>query len=429
MRFLILSQWCWPEHDIRILPLARHLVEQGNEVTVLTGFPNYPQGKIYTGYRVRPWQWEVRDGVRILRLPLVPDHSRSSLWRSLNYLSFAASTCALGPWLCGRADAMFVYHPPLTVGVPALWLSMLRHIPFLFEVQDMWPETLPTTGMANNRLLYRGVGALAKLVYRRAAAITVISPGFKRNLIAKGVPAEKIHVVPNWTDEALFRPLPPDLKLKSEVGMEGRFNVLYGGNMGPVQALGAVLDAAQRLRDLPDVQFVFIGDGIQKPELRERAREANLKNVLFHDRKPAERMAEYYALADVLLVHLQRDPLFEITIPSKTQAYLACGKPILMATGGDAAEIVSSAGAGLVCPAEDPTAMAETVRQFYSMPRARLQEMGERSRKVFLEQFRQEALLECLEQLLAGIALGKRGASMTMPSQRACTPTRGKDQS
>jgi glycosyltransferase involved in cell wall biosynthesis len=148
--------------------------------------------------------------------------------------------------------------------------------------------------------------------------------------------------------------------------MEGRFNIVFAGNMGPAQALGTVLDAAQRLRNHPEIQFVFVGDGIHKPELQKRAREMNLKNVLFHDRKPAECMAKYYALADVLLVHLKRDPLFEITIPSKTQAYLACGKPILMAVAGDAAEIVRSAGAGLVCPPENPAAMSETVLQFYS---------------------------------------------------------------
>jgi colanic acid biosynthesis glycosyl transferase WcaI len=427
MRFLGLSQWCWPEPDVRVLPLARGLVKRGNQVTVLTGLPNYPQGKIYPGYRAQPWQWETHDGVRVLRLPLVPDHSRSSLWRSLSYLSFAASTCTLGPWLCGQADAMFVYHPPLTVGLPAMWISLLRRIPYVFEVQDMWPETLLTTGMANSHLLYHGVGALAKLVYRRAAAITVISPGFKRNLIEKGVPAGKIHVIPNWADDALYRPLQPDPKLKRESGMEGRFNVVFAGNMGPAQALGTVLDAAQGLRDLLDVQFVFIGDGIQKPELQARVREAELKNVRFLDRQPAERMAEYYALADVLLVHLQRDPLFEITIPSKTQAYLACGKPILMAVRGDAAEIVRSAGAGLVCPAENPTAMAEMVRQFYSMPSAQLQEMGKRGRKVFLEQFSQEALLERFEQLLTSVALGKDGVPVASSSRRARTTLSGKD--
>jgi glycosyltransferase involved in cell wall biosynthesis len=318
---------------------------------------------------------------------------------------------------------MFVFHPPLTVGVPALWLSMLRHIPFVFEVQDMWPETLLTTGMANSRLLYRGVGALAKRVYKSAAAITVISPGFKRNLIEKGVPAGKIHVIPNWVDDALYRPLHPDPKLKRESGMEGRFNVIFAGNMGPAQALRTVLDAAQLLQDLPDVQFVFIGDGIQLPELQARVEKAKLRNVRFLERQPAERMAEYFALADVLLVHLKRDPLFDITIPSKTQAYLACGKPILMATGGDAAEIVRTAGAGLLCPSENPTAMAEKVRQFYSMPSAQLHEMGERSRKAFLEQFSQEALLERLEQLLAGIGLGKRGEAITLPSRRECTPS------
>ena len=142
MRVLILSQWYAPEPDIKIHLLAKDLVSRGHRVISITGLPNYPQGRIYPGYHQRPWQWEEVDGVRVLRLPLYPDHSRSVERRSLNYLTFAASASLLGPLLCGPADVMWVYHPPLTVGIPAWWIGLLRRVPFVYEIQDMWPETL-----------------------------------------------------------------------------------------------------------------------------------------------------------------------------------------------------------------------------------------------------------------------------------------------
>ena len=148
MRFVILSQWCWPEPGFKILSLAQGLVQRGNEATVITGFPNYPQGKVYPGYRIQPWKWEEHEGVRVLRLPLLPYHGRSKFKRAVNCLSFALSASVLGPLLCGSADVMWVYHPPLTIGIPAWWIGLLRRVPFVFEIQDMWPESLTATAMA-----------------------------------------------------------------------------------------------------------------------------------------------------------------------------------------------------------------------------------------------------------------------------------------
>jgi colanic acid biosynthesis glycosyl transferase WcaI len=226
MRILILSQWYLPEPDFKIHLLGRNLAQSGHQVTAITGFPNYPGGQLYPGYRIRWRQWEQRDGVRVLRVPLYPDHSWSGLRRILNYLSFALSASSIGAVLCGRADVMWVYHPPLTVGIPAWWISLLRRIPYVFNIHDMWPETLAATGMLPLSISAKWLGAIARFVYRRAAAITVVSPGFRRNLIEKGVPADKIHVIPNWADEDVYRPVPRDEALAAEYGLSEHFNAI-----------------------------------------------------------------------------------------------------------------------------------------------------------------------------------------------------------
>jgi len=414
MRILILSQWYIPEPDIKIHLLGKSLVERGHQITAITGFPNYPQGRIYPDYHQRPCQWEHRDGVRVLRVPLYPDHSCSGVKRIINYLSFAASASVLGPLLCGPADVMWVYHPPLTVGIPAWWIGLLRRVPFVYEIQDMWPETVIASGMMSNGVAIRSLSRLAQFVYRRATAITVISPGFKRDLISKGVPAEKIHIIPNWADEEIYRPLPRDEGLAAEHGLTGRFNVVYGGNMGAAQGLHNVVEAATLLRDLPEVQFVFIGDGVDQDALHQMVQERKLENVRFLGRQPAQEMPRFFALADVLLVHLKRDPLFEITIPSKTLAYLACGRTILGVVAGDPADVIRRAGAGVISPQEDPSALSQTVRTLYAMDPDERELMGRRGRKAFLENYTRAVLVDRYEMLLQEVAQ-QRKSFITAP--------------
>jgi glycosyltransferase involved in cell wall biosynthesis len=394
---------------MKIHLLARDLVSRGHMVTSITGFPNYPAGQLYPGYQLRWRQWEQIEGVRVLRLPLYPNHDRSAGKRVLNYVSFAASASVLGSALCGPADVMWVYHPPLTIGIPAWWIGWLRRVPFVYEVQDMWPETLAATGMLPSPRAARWIGRLARFIYARAAAITVISPGFKRNLIEKGVPADKIHVIPNWADEDVYYPAARDEALAVEYGLVRRFNIVYGGNLGAAQAMDNVLNAAALLRDTPEVQFVLIGDGVDATALQAAAQVRGLNNVCFVGRQPAERMPGFYALADALLVHLKRDPLFEITIPSKTIAYLACGRPIISCVAGDAAEVIQSAEAGIVCPPGDPDALARAVRELQATPESRRRAMGDAGRRAFLENYTRRVLVDRYESLLSDIAERGKG--------------------
>ena len=403
MRIVVLSQWYTPEPDVKSHLLAKDLATRGHEVTSITGYPNYPEGMLHAGYRIRWRQWEVRDNVRILRVPLYPDHSRSTLKRVLNYASFAASAATIGTALVGPADVMWVYHPPLTTGLPAITIGGLRRVPFIYEIQDMWPETLAATGMVSSKRALNAVDVLAKQVYGQAAAITVISPGFKRNLISKGVNADKIHVVPNWADEDTYYPVDRDERLAQESGLEDRFNVVYAGNMGTAQALQNVIKSAVLLSDVRNLQFVFIGNGVEEDKLKRDVAAAGLGNVLFLGRKAPQQMPAYYALADVLLVHLKSDPLFAITIPSKTTAYMACGRPILAAVNGDAAELVQSAGAGLACQPEDPHALAAAIRELYAMSCDQREAMGNAGRQTFLCRYTRAVLVERYEALFAQV--------------------------
>ncbi len=399
MRIVLLSQWCPPEPEFRVLNLGASLVERGHQVTLITAFPNYPIGRIYDGYKQRLWQREEKYGVQIVRLPVYPDHSRSSLRRMLTYFSYAFSATLLAPFFVGSPEILWVYHPPLTISIPAMWISLLRRIPFVYEIQDMWPETVAASGMMDKSLVIRMLGALAKFAYKRAAAITVISKGFKTNLIGKGVPEAKITVIPNWGDDHIYNPVERDPAFGEQYGLSGRFNVMFAGTMGPAQNLHTVIDAAEKLKDLHDVQFVFIGDGIDLPDLKAAAAEKQLTNVLFIDRQPAACMPQFFAWGDVMLVQLRNDPLFHMTIPSKTLAYLACGCFIVCAVPGDGSEVVEQAGAGFTCPPDNAQALAETIRRAYALPAAERQAMGQAGRAAFLERFNRAYLVDDYESL------------------------------
>jgi glycosyltransferase involved in cell wall biosynthesis len=378
--------------------MTETLQAKGHDVIVLTGFPNWPEGKVYPGYKIRLWQKETIGGVPIVRMPLYPEHSSSKIRRILNYLSFVISACLLGFFLIRRPDVIHAVQPPTTC-FPACFLSRLWRIPFTYEVQDMWPETLQATGMVNNQRILSIVSKYCHWSYAKAAAIRVISPGFRENLISKGVPSEKIYFISNWVDTDFYKPRPPDINLSERFGFKGRFNILYAGSIGLAQGLETILEAAVLLQDLPDIQFVLAGDGLALPSLEENIASREIKNVKFLGRQPMHLMPDLYALADVLLVHLKDDPLFRITIPHKTLTYLSAGKPILTAVEGDVAEVINSNHAGLTCPPGNPDALADTIRKFYNMTLNERETLGENGRKAACNLYGREKMVDKIESM------------------------------
>jgi glycosyltransferase involved in cell wall biosynthesis len=381
MKILLLSQWYPPEPMKLLSDMTEALVGMGHEVTVLTGFPNWPTGRIYTGYRQRLVQRETVNGVRIIRIPLYPDHSGNAFRRAANFLSFALAAAVLGPFLVPQVDVMHVIHPPITVGFPAWVLSRLRGFPFTLEIQDMWPENLRATGMLRNESALRLIGAFARWVYSKASFVRVISPGFRLNLLSKGVPDEKIRVISNWVDTEYYRPTARSPELLDRFGMRGRFNILYAGTIGLAQGLDVVLDAAAQLQlSLPEAQFVLAGDGVESYRLGREAEIRGLTNVRFLGRLPGDMMPALYACADVLMLHLRADPLFSITVPHKLFTYMAAGKPILVGGVGDSVSLVTESKAGLVSPPGNPEALARAVAALHQMSPEERATMGRNGR-------------------------------------------------
>jgi glycosyltransferase involved in cell wall biosynthesis len=384
LRVLLLTQWFDPEPTFKGLVFARELVRQGFDVEVVTGFPNYPGGKVYAGYKIKLIQRECIDGVQITRLPLYPNHDQSATKRVLNYASFAASALFYGLFMAKRVNVMYAYHPPLTVGIAACLLRWIKGIPLVYDIQDMWPDTLRATGMLNNPRALGLVGRVCDWVYRRVDLLVVLSPGFKRLLVQRGVPESKIEVIYNWADESALTA--PVGRLSPSFPGADRFKIVFAGNMGKAQALDAVLDAAIILKGRGSlVSFVMLGGGVEVARLSDLAKDLGLGNVVFFPPVPMAEVGTVLAAADALLVHLRKEPLFEITIPSKTQAYMAVGKPLLMAVNGDAADLVMQSNSGLTAESENPIALADAAQQLADMPLTDLQAMGSRARQFYQE--------------------------------------------
>ena len=397
-RILITSQYFWPE-DFPINDLARGLRQKGHEITILTGMPNYPEGRFYPGYKAFPIKKENYDGVQIVRVPMVPKGSGSAVRMALYYLSLAFSACLVVPvFFRKKIDLVFVYQPsPITVGFPALVLKHLDFVPVWMWVQDLWPETLAATGMVRSRLLLRLTDHLVRFIYSGCDWILVQSRSFVQSITKRGVPEEKIRFFPNSALE-FYRPVSLEPEAPERNLMPPGFRVIFAGNIGRAQDIPTILSAAEKLKNERDIHWLLLGDGTMRPWAEERIRARGLDaTVHMLGRHPARTMPRFFALADVLLVTLRKDPIFSLTIPSKVQSYLACGKPIVAALDGEGARIIEEAGAGFAAPAGDGDALAARVMKMHRMPGVELERMGRLSRKYFETHFERNSLLARLD--------------------------------
>lgn len=401
MRILLLTQWFQPEPNFKGLPLARALAGLGHEVEVLTGFPNYPGGKLYPGHRIRLHQVDYMDGIRVTRAPLYPSHDKSALGRILNYASFAiASTLSI--FSIRRPDVVYVYCPPMTAAAAAMALRLTRGVPYVIDVQDLWPDTLIATGMVKEGLIVRLVGLWSKFAMRCARALIVLSPGFKLRLEQRGITCP-VHIIPNWA--------PPEIehmeivRPTKTVGPDHVFNILFAGNMGKAQSLETVILAARRLKiEAPHIRFTLIGGGVDVDQLKQSGEAAGTDNIVFLPARPPSDMAPVFSDADGLLVHLRDDPLFSITIPSKTQAYLSIGRPILMGVRGDAADMLTAAQAGIAFNPEDADSLADAAITLSAMsPEARTA-MGQSGKAFYTEHLAFDKGVRAIERVLSAAA-------------------------
>ncbi len=406
MRILLLTQWCEPEPTFKGVLFAQELQKRGHHVQILTGFPNYPGGKLYPGYRVQWRSREVIGGVPILRVPLYPSHDGSVIHRVANYASFAlsASIAAIG---IQKPDVVYVYHPPASIAVPAMALKLLRGVPFVYDVQDLWPDTLAATGMLSSQRILNAVGSFMRKVYRSAAETVVLSQGFRDALLTEGVEPETVTVIPNWTYEDRLNAGHPGAERATELGFAGHFNVVFAGTMGAAQALDTVLDAAELLRADSEIRFVLVGGGIEAERLADQAQRRGLGNVVLLPRRPVDEVGELLGMADAVLVHLRDDPLFAITVPSKTQSYMLSGRPILMGVRGDAAAMVEAANAGITFPPEDARGLADAVLRMREAGADAREEMGRNGARFYHDHLSLRAGVDRFVDLFGRAALRK----------------------
>jgi len=401
MRILILSQRYYPEPLPKPSELAEALSQRGHSVTVITGFPHYPERRLYPGYRLSLAKREIVSGIPVVRTFVWPYHGRSAIGRVLNYVSFMCSS-VLGSLRTPPCDLIYVWHPPLTVGLAAWAIARLKRAPYVYDVQDIWPESAVWSGMLTNQLIIWCLHQLERFVYDGAKHILVVSSGAKDNLQSKGVPSEKISVARHWVDESIFNQ-PSDseaARVRLQYHFADRFVVMFAGNLGIVQGLEAVIRAAELLREEKNVLFVFVGDGSDKPRVVALTQQLRLTNVLFVDRQPMAAMPAILGSADALLVHLKRSRLAGVSIPTKTLAYLASGRPIIMGVHGAAADLVRRAEAGIVVAPDDPQELARAVLELYRLPLSERMRMGQNGRAFLLKEHSKESVLDEYEAIL-----------------------------
>ncbi|MBF9046478.1 glycosyltransferase [Rhodobacterales bacterium LSUCC0031] len=393
MRLLIVSQYFWPE-SFRINEVARSLVERGIVVDVLTGKPNYPEGKIFPGYQAAFCMREKWHGVSVFRVPLFPRGVKSGIRLILNYMSFILSGTILGAWQLRKikSDIIFVYAPsPLLQALPALCLGRIKRIPVVVYVQDLWPESLAATGYVRNRLALRMVETLVKLIYRRSALILVSSRPFL-SPIERFSPSAEIIYYPNSVDPSFCN---PDGELKPEVpALDKGFCVVFAGNVGAAQAVHVISEAAERLRDHDDIRLVVLGTGSELEWMHARIAELGLSNLFLVGRFPVEAMPHLLSRADVLLATLADQSIFAITVPNKIQAYMAVGRPIIASMNGEGARLVLEAEAGISVPAEDGKALADAILKLHSMPAMDRDRLGENGRRYYRQHFDHDQLVD-----------------------------------
>jgi glycosyltransferase involved in cell wall biosynthesis len=401
MNILIVTNHFWPE-NFPINILARGLHDRGHQVKVLTGIPNYPSGKFYPGYGIFRRLVDDYQGIKIFHAPLIPRGNGGTLRLIVNYLSYALCASFLAPIQCrGALDLILVYETsPVTVGFPALVLKRLRNIPIMFWVQDLWPDSLSATGAVNSGFLLKLTGLVVRRIYRSCDLILAQSRAFFSSIEGYGGSRKDLVYFPNTAAE-LYRPVIVEDAAAERTLLPKGFCLIFAGNIGAAQDFETILSAAELLKEYQDLHWIILGDGRRRAWVEEQVHARGLTGtVRLLGKYPEETMPRFFALADALLVTLKREPIFALTIPSKLQSYLACGRPLVAALDGEGGRVVKESGAGLVGPAGDPEALAANVQALYRLSKSERRAMGLRGRAYFERHFEQERLLDRLEGLM-----------------------------
>src|ERR1700722_2290333 len=410
MKILYVSQYYPPEMGApgaRASELAGHWAASGHEVTVLTGFPNHPTGVVPPEYREKFKRLVVReriDGANVLRTWLLPYPNRRAHERMLNYSSFCLSASITGLF-SSRPDVVIASSPQLLVGLSGWWLAQWKRVPFVFEVRDLWPESLAAVGMGEgNSLLHRSLAKIAGFLYRKCDRVVVVTPSFEEHLVKHWrVPREKISVVENGVETEIFSQRPGNARGK-ELAREDRYVVSYIGTIGMAHGLETMIAAAAELRDSnPEIAFLIVGEGAEKERIIAMAHERGLSNVRFVDQQPRENIPSYICASDICLVLLKKNELFKTVIPTKMLEFMSCARPVILGVDGQARTILEEARGGLVIEQGNSEALLKAVR-YCVAHRDITSQMGRNGREHIVQKFSRrhtaEKYIRILEQML-----------------------------
>ena len=413
MKFGILSQWFDPEPGGGAIPgaLARELQRRGHEVSVVTGFPNYPTGSIYPGFSMSLKQDYFDDGIALRRLALYPSHDASPLKRILNYGSFAGNASILGlPWLRGL-DALWVYNSPASIALPMWAAKYFLKVPHVLHVLDLWPDSIYLSDFGARRplpkLVRLGLDKWCKAMYQSASSVAYVSPGIGTELALRGVPESKLRYVPVWADEVVSRSTKSTDRATWGVEKD-ELLILYAGAIGASQGLESLIEGIDLVRDKVKVTCLIAGSGTSENSLRELVTSRRLDNVHFLGQVSRDRMPQIANAADLHVVTLRDYPLSSITMPSKIQTILASGKPFIAAVPGDAREAAMLSNAAFLANPGDSQSIAEAIVLAAGVGAAKLSEMGQNGLNHYLKTYSLESGVDTIESLLISAAMEKR---------------------
>ena len=406
MKVCIFTNHFYPE-EFKVNDIAFELEKLGYDITVLTAIPDYPKGKYYEGYSLFKKRREIVNGVKVIRLPIIPRGKGGAIRLVLNYISyyFCISIFTFFHGFRNKYDKIFVHlTSPFFIGVCAKKLSKRQNIPLIFWTLDLWPESLISAGGFKNKLLINQQTNMVRMVYEQCSKILIGSKGFERSICEKGAFKDKLVYFPNWAEDVKGE-CPSDFDIKKiepfASKKEGDFILLFAGNLGEAQNLDAILDAASLLKYENRIKFVFVGDGRRKEHLENIVKEKSLQTtVYFTGRFPITTMPVFMHNADILLFSLKDEPCFNLTVPSKVQFYMSQGKPILAMINGDGAELLQEANCGFSVNAGDSLKFAEVIKKMYKTDKTELQKMGKNGKDYYNKFFTKEQRIRQINLLI-----------------------------
>lgn len=399
MNLLVISQYYYPE-QFRINDICKEWVKRGHNVTVVTGIPNYPQGKFYKGYSWFKNRKEQKDGVNIIRLPII-SRGKSAIRLALNYISFMISGFFFAKFTRKKFDKVFIYEvSPMTQSYVGIWYAKRKKVECNLYVMDLWPESIELATGINNKTVLSLIGKMVDKIYNKCDKIFTSSESFIKAIAKRGQPLNKLIFWPQYA-ETFYKPIPKGKSNVAEIPQDNTFKIVFAGNIGQAQGLDILVDVAKKIKQKNlNVNIYIIGDGRAKAPLLEETNKQNLNNIIhFIDKKPATDIPKYYAACDMAFLSLKEDEISNQILPAKLQSYLACGIPILGCVGGEAKKVIEESKAGF-CVEHDSNKIVETIEKVIKMNEQDFNKMKENAIIFFKSNYEKELLLKSMDTYL-----------------------------